>query len=32
VFEHRPDVWASTHGMKDGVEIRSRSYFRPYFA
>src|SRR3954468_17212853 len=29
VFEARPEIWASTHGMKDGKEIRSRTYFRP---
>ncbi len=28
VFEKRPETWASAHGMKDGREIRSRTYFR----
>jgi hypothetical protein len=28
VFEKRPEKWASAHGMKDGHEIRSRTYFR----
>lgn len=28
VFEKRPESWASAHGMKDGQEIRSRTYFR----
>ena len=28
VFEKRPETWASAHGMKDGQEIRSRTYFR----
>ena len=29
VFEERPERWASAHGMKDGKEIRGRTYFRP---
>ncbi len=28
VFEKRPETWASAHGMKHGIEIRSRTYFR----
>jgi hypothetical protein len=28
VFERRPESWASAHGMIDGKEIRSRTYFR----
>jgi hypothetical protein len=28
VFEKRPERWASAHGMKDGKEIRGRTYFR----
>ena len=28
VFEKRPETWASAHGLKDGKEIRSRTYFR----
>lgn len=28
VFEKRPENWASAHGLKDGKEIRSRTYFR----
>jgi len=28
IFEKRQETWASAHGMKDGREIRSRTYFR----
>ena len=28
VFESRPERWASTHGMIDGKEIGSRTYFQ----
>jgi hypothetical protein len=28
VFEERSESWASAHGMKDGKEIRGRTYFR----
>ena len=28
VFEKHPDTWASAHGMIDGREIKSRTYFR----
>lgn len=28
VFEKRPESWAGAHGMIDGKEIRSRTYFR----
>jgi len=28
VFEKRPESWVSAHGMIDGKEIRSRTYFR----
>jgi hypothetical protein len=28
VFEERPESWGSAHGMKDGKEIRGRTYFR----
>jgi len=28
VFEKRPETWASAHGVKDGREIESRTYFR----
>ena len=29
VFEHRPESWMSGHGMKDGREIRGRTYYLP---
>ncbi|HYR07918.1 MAG TPA: hypothetical protein VEQ60_09125 [Longimicrobium sp.] len=28
VFERRPERWASAHGMKDGKEIKGRTYFQ----
>jgi hypothetical protein len=28
VFEERPETWTSARGMKDGREIRGRTYFR----
>lgn len=28
VFEERPETWTNAHGIKDGREIRGRTYFR----